>query len=519
MSKTLASEPGPISGSPPDDTDQLQALARSLELAKGFTLLFAQCDSPDIRQHFVSGLKERLPGLNIAEVHFSRPVSSLVDELSIRTANATPSAVFVSGLENSISSTPTARSGEFLWNLNASRSSFSSAFPFPLVLWVPEHVFAAITRGAPDFFSVRSGVYFFSQPPQRGEMEKDLLLIDDEDWWVLSSLINEEKSERLQTRERLLEGFSSLGPSGKDVVREVRLRREAGHLSIHLEMYENARRHYESLRTLARERGRRDVEALATYELGILEIWRERLQEAKINLEACLNLFREVGDKKNEGSALRALGICYAKLEMYSDALERLEEAESVSRQAGDPVGEGRASLGQAEVLGTTGSAQKAEDKARQSLSIFRAAQAASHEAVALLVLGRVLAAKGESNEAEESYKRSREIAHKLGYAPLLLRSLDKLGALYRYRGRYEEADACYQEYAAISKEHGELRQEAFALSNLSSIHEAKGDYRGALQFSQDSANLFNQVSDQRAVYDVQEDVARLKRRLEAATS
>ncbi len=134
-------------------------------------------------------------------------------------------------------------------------------------------------------------------------------------------------------------------------------------------------------------------------------------------------------------------------------------------------------------------------------------------------MLGRVLAAKGESNEAEESYKRSREIAHKLGYAPLLLRSLDKLGALYRYRGRYEEADACYQEYAAISKEHGELRQEAFALSNLSSIHEAKGDYRGALQFSQDSANLFNQVSDQRAVYDVQEDVARLKRRLEAATS
>ena len=514
MSNTLASDPDAVISSPPEENDQREALARSLEMANGFTLFIAQCDAPEIRQRLVASLKERLPGFNIRQIHFSQPVRSLADDLIIRTANTAPSAAFVSGLENSISSTPTARSGEFLWNLNVSRSSFSSALPFPLVLWVPEHVLAGISRGAPDFFSVRSGVYFFSQPPQAEDTEKELDLIDDEDWWALSSLSKEEKSERLQTRERLLDGFASLGPSGRDVAREVRLRRDAGHLSMHLEMYENAQRHYEALGGLASERGRRDVEALATYELGILEIWRGRFREAEVNLKNSLDIFRELGNKKNEGSTLRALGISYAKREMGSDARRLLEEAESTSREADDLVGEGRASLAQVEVLGMAGSLTEAEKKARKSLEMFRAAHARTYEAVGLLVLGRVLAAKGESKEAEESYKQSREIAHKLAHAPLLLRSLHKLGALYRYRGRYDEAEACYHEYATIARDRGEVPQEAFALSNLSSIHEARGDYSGALQFAQDSETLFDRISDQHAVNKARDDVARLKGKL-----
>ena len=72
-----------------------------------------------------------------------------------------PGAVFVDGLENILPRASEAGRSAFVANLNAYRNALPAIVPCPLILWVSDWLLGVLARSAPDFFSIKSGIYFF----------------------------------------------------------------------------------------------------------------------------------------------------------------------------------------------------------------------------------------------------------------------------------------------------------------------------------------------------------------------
>jgi hypothetical protein len=130
-------------------------------------------------------------------------------------------AGFVSGLEYSLPVAAEAYATSFIANLNAARDSFPEAVPCPLVLLVPEYVLIAILRSAPNFFSVRSGVYCFAAKPQETASLAQSITARDEQ--AVISLPLAEKLERITYVQSLLQDYQSLPPAQRDLKAEARL--------------------------------------------------------------------------------------------------------------------------------------------------------------------------------------------------------------------------------------------------------------------------------------------------------
>jgi hypothetical protein len=149
----------------PDEESELRALAQALRLAEGFKLIFARCNQPRQQKRVIAALRQQLADLKIQEIRFDQPITHLLNALNERLEQPPPQVIFVSGLEYSLPTAADAQKTKFVANLNASRNSFPQAIPCPLVLIVPEYVLTAIAQGAPDFFSIRSGLFFFAATP------------------------------------------------------------------------------------------------------------------------------------------------------------------------------------------------------------------------------------------------------------------------------------------------------------------------------------------------------------------
>jgi len=157
----------PFAATLPDEGKELAALARALKLARGFTLLLACCNQAEHQQRLMTMLQERLPDMQVQRVPVQDPIPHLLRLLRQRLEHPLPEAVLVYGMEAWLRSDQEAERSEFVFNLNAARESFQEEIPCPLVLWLPEHLLAAVVREAPDFCSVRSGLFFF-QPIASG---------------------------------------------------------------------------------------------------------------------------------------------------------------------------------------------------------------------------------------------------------------------------------------------------------------------------------------------------------------
>lgn len=159
MSADNFAETNPFEANVLDEQTELRAMTRALSFAEGFSLIFGRCNQSDQRKRLIAEIKKELPEFKVQEIHFKEPVPHLLDALRERLVDDSPDAVFVSGLEYSLPVAAEAHLTPFVANLNASRNSFPSVIHCPIVIWTPEYVLTAIIRGAPDFFSIRSGVY------------------------------------------------------------------------------------------------------------------------------------------------------------------------------------------------------------------------------------------------------------------------------------------------------------------------------------------------------------------------
>jgi hypothetical protein len=145
-----------------DDDEELRQLIRSIQLGQKFFLLFAVCNQVPKQNELIKQIKETLPDKKIKIINFKKPITDLLGEINRQLKGKKYDAVFIQGLFYSISSDGKGNENKLIHNLNITRDRFGKELSCPMYLWLPEYAFAKIARNAPDFFSVRSGSYYFS---------------------------------------------------------------------------------------------------------------------------------------------------------------------------------------------------------------------------------------------------------------------------------------------------------------------------------------------------------------------
>jgi hypothetical protein len=198
------------------DTDTiLDQLARVVEWANDFVLVFIKCNHRSQLEVLPRALRGRLHDKYILEIPLKDPIVSLLDELTSRwnTANP-PDGISVYGLEKSINEQGEA--SPLLGRLNHERDLLRRAIPVPLLIWLPDFALDYIARGAPDFWAWRSGVYEFATDQASWQIESDIALKSCTSF--MSSIFSiplEDKQKELARIEELLRTARTLSKRDK----------------------------------------------------------------------------------------------------------------------------------------------------------------------------------------------------------------------------------------------------------------------------------------------------------------
>jgi tetratricopeptide (TPR) repeat protein len=496
----------PFDPAAPDEETEWRALARALRLADRFTLLFARCNLHDQRQRLIAALRTERPELAVQEIHFSEPITHLLDALRERLRPPLPGAVFVSGLEYSLPTATDAHATPFVANLNAARNSFPLVVPCPLVLWVPEYVLTAIMRGAPDFFSIRSGVYYFAAMP--GETIHLIESMTAGEAWTVANLPLAEKQERIAAIESLLADYQALPPAQRDRRAEARLLTRLGTLYDTLGRWVEAKDCYQRSLAIFQEVGDRVGEGQSLDNLGIVYEVQGRWAEAEAAYQQSLAIWREIGNRVGEGRSLNNLGHVHYQWRRWAEAEQYYQQSLEIFREVGDRVGRGQ-------ILNNLGNLYhqwrrwaEAEQYYQQSLEIFREVGDHVGEGATLANLGVVYHHRGRQYEAKSALRRSRRL---LGVGDRIGKgqTLYNRGIFYKQQGQWMEAETAYQQSLEIFREVGDRISEGTTLKDLAELREAQGDIVGALEFVRQAVAVLEATEDAQTLGEVRELVAK----------
>jgi tetratricopeptide (TPR) repeat protein len=312
----------PFEVSTPDEAAELSALARSLELAEGFHLIFVCCSQIPQRERLMEEVRARLPKLNIQTIIFREPIQHLLDAIQSPLTTSVPDAVFVSGLEFSLPVAAEASAAPLIANLNASRNSFAQLLPCPVVLWMPEYVLTAIMQGAPDFFSIRSGVYFFAA--KQSETAHFTQHLSAGEGWDVNSWLYAEKQYRIAFIKRLLAGYKLLPGNQRDRRTELRLVTQLGALFYTQGKYDEALMYYKQALEIAKELDNRTGVANSLHQIGRIHQERGEYETALEMYEQSLRLREESGDRMGASESCGQLGQLFTELRHYPKAFAYL---------------------------------------------------------------------------------------------------------------------------------------------------------------------------------------------------
>ncbi len=159
----------------------------SVEASTGvLSLLFAVCDDPQLSQHIIQRYEAELQSqIRPYQVELPRKDPSLrqaiaqVIEKDPYLQAGEKAVLTVTGIERLSRFSSDGEPSEqdrFLGYLQWTREGFR-AFPFPIILWLPNQLFVRLSQKAPDFWSWRKDVFYFVCKDQ--ELQSGLLGFDD----------------------------------------------------------------------------------------------------------------------------------------------------------------------------------------------------------------------------------------------------------------------------------------------------------------------------------------------------
>jgi tetratricopeptide (TPR) repeat protein len=407
------------------DEKYFRRLIRSIEVSQKYFLFFVACNQIPRQNELIADIKAELPTKNIEVVNFKEPITDLLFELETILADKKPDAIFVQGLGNSISSDGTGDANNVIYALNISRDSFNDAFQCPIYLWLPEYAVIKITRNAPDFFSVRSGVFYFSSTAE--QVISDIFQSTSSEWLETSSLPLAEKQKRIANLENLLAEYQGLDEEKRDKQAEMRLYSQLASLFNSISDYRKMIEYY----------------------------------------ERALECSKEIGHKQGEGSILGYLGNAYLSLgnsekaeKYYKKALKILETAKDIQgiKTTLGNIGNIHLSLGEN---------KKAVRYYKKALIMPLENNKSINNTFILTNLGIALNNLGEYSNSIKYQKDALKIATDIGDLQGKSNILNNLGLVYLKTGEYKKVIECCQQSLEIARKIGNQELEGSSLCNL----------------------------------------------------
>ncbi|WP_103670392.1 tetratricopeptide repeat protein [Pseudanabaena sp. BC1403] len=416
---------------------------------KHLSLLLAVCDRDRLRSSLTERYEQELAseGIKSYRVTIDRQEPSLFAAINqlveaepyLQAGN--PAVITVEGV---VSLSSFASEGErspvdkFLGYLQWTREGMRQ-FPFPIVIWVTEHIHNEISRKAQDFYSWRQGVFFFESI-----QEETIVPID-----VEPIRLPESETDDLDLPiDELLVYIAQ---------REVAGQEDASLATFY------------TLLARAYERDQEIDRAISTWQKAI-------------NLQEKLNLSLELANSLNN------LGILYDYQGKYSES-EPLywRSLEIRERELGANHPEVSTSLNNiAALYYSQGKYSEAEPLYQRSLKIREWRLGLDHPSVAISLnnLALLYESQGKYSEAEPLYLRSLDIDKQI-YGedhPEIAAALNNLAALYESQGDYSKAEPLYLQSLKISERQlgTDQRYIATTLNNLALLYRLQGKYSEA---------------------------------------
>ncbi len=442
----------------PDPEGDKNALTKALQISKDFALYFVVSEVSRVRPRLMDEIEARLPDKNIQRVHITKETTNLLHAFREQLQNPLPDVVFVSGFENVISAVAQPRSHPLLLNLNATRNNFYSLLPRPVVLWVPPFAIRAIAQAAPDFVSVRSGVYTFAlSPEERKQMAEIAAAIGQVE------ILGFERSERdksIAQMHFLLTEYCSLPEHERNTLDEAQIRNQLGIAYLSLGQYDEAKQYLTEALTIRRSHlpeGHPDI-AISLNNLAGLYESQSQFAEAENFLVESVEISRRVFsvESPNATYSMANLASVYASQGRRSEAEPLLLEALKIQREhLQENIAVIPSTISNlAELYRSLGRFDDAESLYLEVLSIRRRNLPENHPDTAnsLNNLAELYKLQGRYAEAELLLEEALVIRrHSLPKNhPHIASSLNSLAGLYSMQERYPNVEPLYREALSI---------------------------------------------------------------------
>jgi tetratricopeptide (TPR) repeat protein len=433
-----------------DNDQQLIALQRALSYNHNFSLFCVVCNSNESRRQIIDKLKSNI-NEEIGELQLYNPVENLYDELRLwlKEKSTPPKCIMVTGLESWL---PTGKKGDshpFIKNLDAVRNHFSLVYSGTLILWLSEKLLDVVSMGAPNFLSIRSGIFYFV----------DQKITKTQDRWEKNSLADidhqglsyEERLRRLETLKEILKELQEIPEKNRDLKRERSLQNSI------IEILYSLARYHESEPLMRRALQIDETSygkdhpnvAIRLNNLAQLLQATNRLTEAEPLMRRALQIDETSYGKDHPGVAIRLNNLA----QLLADT-NRLTEAEPLMRRAlrideasyGIDHPEVAIDLNNlAQLLTDTNRLTEAEPLMRRALQIDETFYGKDHPKLAIRLnnLAQLLADTNRLTEAEPLMRRALKI-DEVSYGkdhPNVARNLNNLAVLLAHTNRLTEAE------------------------------------------------------------------------------
>ncbi len=464
-----------------DEEAEIRRLVRSISLSEKYFLFFASCNQLPKQKELIKEVKKRLKGKKIEIVEFKEPIKSLLSELRKKIKNKKPDAIFVLGLRYSIPSAKRGKETSFIANLNVSRDSFPEFLKCPMILFMPEYAITKLMNGAPDFFSVRSGIFFFEN--DENIMSRQISEAISLGYGEHDALLIEERQQRIENLKELLAEYQSLPENKRDFKTEFQLKDKLANIYWKTANYSKAEKL--RLELLQQVEIKNDEEtANQLNELASIYDSQGRYDEAIENYEKAIRIDEKTVGKEHPDYAthLNNLGNVYRLQGRYDEAIEKIEEALRIDEK-------------------TIGMEHP-------------------KYAIGLNNLGNVYRSQGRNDEAIEKFEKAMRIDEKtVGKEhPDYATRLNNLATVYRSQGRYDEAIEKYIESLRITEKTIGMEHPDYAiqLNNLAWVYYSQGKYQTALDLYVEALQTFEKFLPENHPYTIQDrkSVARCRAKL-----
>lgn len=486
----------------PDNGREFESLARAVGLPEGFALFFAVCDQQTLRERLVGDLQRRRGDRPAFEIRLNSPVENLYRVLSERLEALPdkPGCVMVTGLEAWMPGGAEGARTPFALNLNTTRDLFPQIVSCPLLFWVPSHILEAIALGAPDFCSVRSGLYTFAETPtEREALEETLRSLGTFRQYSMSS---EQKIERAASLEKLLDNARELPPDRRDANLERRLVFPLAHLYAELTEYEKA---------LALLKGvfedypfslwddRNDAlkwRAEAYLLQGEIALRRSDHDEARRCFQEARPLFERVDDLLGQANCILKLGDVALRRSDHEEAWRRFVEAWHLYGRVGNLLGQANCILRLGDIALRRSDHEVARRRFEEARPLYERAGDLLGNAHCVLRLGDLALARSNYEEGRQRFEEARSLYRRTGYLLGQANCIFRLGDIALRRSDHEEARRHFEEARALYEGAGDILGQANCKFRMGDIVLRGSNPEEAQRYYEEARLLYERVVD-----------------------